>query len=304
VRRPARAGLGARPGYTLAELLVAAIAGGLVSATAVALGARTRSATGREAARAAARAQLRTAVSVVSAELADAGSDAAPDGADLAELSDSAVDVRATIGGSVVCATTAGPGTGSTLDLAASRPGLAWWSAQPRDGDVVLVHDLGPAPGPADDAWTARAVRGAVPASTACAGSPFAGAAGETPWRLTLDGPPLPARIAAGAPVRVLRRRRYALYRGGDNLWALGLREWEAGGWQGVQPLAGPFDAPSAGGMRVTVRGAGGTPWAGGTLPAGAEVTVTFAASRRWGARAWRDSARAVVRLRGDGVAP
>jgi hypothetical protein len=261
VTRALRAAGGARPGYTLAELLVAAVAGGLVSAAAVALAARTRAAAGREAERAAARAQLRTAVGVLTAELAAAASGGAPEGADLAELSDTAVDVRATIGGSVVCATAAGPGAGVTLDLAASRPGVAWWSAPPRDGDVALIHDLGVAPGPDDDAWTARTVRGAAALAAACASGPFAGAAGEAPWRLTLDGPPLPAGVSSGAPVRVLRRRRYALYRGGDALWALGLREWEpAAGracsrWPGRSTRRAPAGCGSPSARRTGTRG-------------------------------------------------
>jgi hypothetical protein len=103
----------------------------------------------------------------------------------------------------------------------------------------------------------------------------------------------------------VVRRRRYALYRAGDGLWYLGMREWDVGGWQGVQPLAGPFDALTDGGMSVVVRDAAGTVRAAGMpLPSGAEVEVRLRASRRRGAVAWRDSARVVVRTAGDGWAP
>ena len=297
-----------RGGYTLAELLVAAVIGGLVSTAAVATAARVRGASGREAERAVARAQLAQAVGVVGAELAGAAASNVAEGGDLAELSDTAVDVRAVVGGAVVCAPPVGGVPGSTVSLAAGDVAVGWWAAAPQAGDVALVHDPGVAAGAEDDAWTARAVRGVSGAASACAGGPFAGAAvagGAVPWRLTLDGPPLPATVGVGAPVRVLRRRRYTLYRGGDGLWALGLREWDAGAWTGVQPLAGPFDAPVAGGMRVVVRDSVGAERAPALpLPAGAELEVRFAASRRWGRQAWRDSARAIVRLRGDGGLP
>jgi hypothetical protein len=285
---------------------VAAAVGGVVSAAAVATAARLRAASGREAARAATRDQLHAAAAIVAAELAGAAGADGPERTDVAELSDTAVDVRATVGGGVACAV-APAGGSPAVDVAAATAGVGWWAAVPQPGDVALLHDPGALPEPSDDAWLARAVRGAATVAGACAGGPFAtpaGAAGDAPRRLTLDGPPLPATVGVGAPVRVLRRRRYTLYRGGDGLWALGLREWDAAGWQAVQPLAGPLDGPRADGMRVQVRDAGGAPWTGGPLPAGAAVTVTFGASRRWGARAWRDSARAVVRLRGDGGGP
>jgi hypothetical protein len=109
--------------------------------------------------------------------------------------------------------------------------------------------------------------------------------------------------VGAGAPVRVLRRRRYTLYQGGDQRWVVGVREWDAAGPQGVQPLAGPFEPAAAGGMRVTVRDG-----AGAVVPAGAagaaEVEVRLLAVRRRLGAAWPDSARVRVRPAGAGWAP
>lgn len=296
-----------RRGYTLAELLVGAVVGGLVSTAAVVTGARVRRAAGAQMARAQARAQLAQAAAVLAAELGGVATGGAPEGADLAEASDSAIEVRATVGGGVACAVGVGAGGGSVLDVAAFGAGVGWWATAPGAADVVLVHDPGAAPGAVDDVWQARAATGATTGAGVCAGSPFGGggAGGAPAWRLVLAPPAVPATVAVGAPVRVLRRRRYALYRAGDGLWYLGMREWEAGGWQGVQPLAGPFDALGDGGMRVVVRDrAGVVRVAGAPMPSGAEVEVRIRASRRWAAVAWRDSARVVVRTVGDGGAP
>lgn len=300
----------ARRGYTLVELLVAVVVGGLVSTAAVVTGARVRRAAGEQMARAQGRAQLAQAGAVLAAELGGAatgGAPGAPEGADLAEASDSAIEVRAAVGGGVACAVGAGAGGGSVVEVGAVGAGVGWWAAAPGVADVVLAHDPGTDPGGADDVWHARAVTGATTGAGVCAGSPFAagGVGGGASWRLTLAAPAVPATVQVGAPVRVLRRRRYALYRAGDGLWYLGLREWDAGGWEGVQPLAGPFDALRDGGMRVTVRDRVGVARvAGAPMPSGAEVEVRLQATRRRGGAAWRDSVRVVVRTLGDGGVP
>lgn len=308
-----------RRGYTLVELLVAAVVGGLVSTAAVVAGARVRRAAAEQAERAQGRAQLAQAAAVLAAELSGAATGPSVDGADLAEASDSAVEVRASVGGGVACAVAAGAGGGTVVDVAAGGAGVGWWGASPGAADVVLVHDPGADPGPADDAWQAREAVAAASGTGVCAGSSFAAApppfaaappgagapAGGASWRLTLAAPALSATVGVGAPVRVLRRRRYALYRAGDGLWYLGMREWDVGGWQGVQPLAGPFDALGDDGMRVVVRDRlGAVRAAGAAVPAGAQVEVRLRASRRRGRAAWRDSARVVVRTVGDGGAP
>lgn len=303
--RRGRGASGMARGYTLVELLVAAVVGGLVSTAAVVTGARVRRAAAEQAERVQARAQLAQAAAVLGTELGGVATGSAPEGADVVEASDSVLEVRATVGGGVACTVGAGAGGGSVLDVGASGAGVGWWEATPGAADVVLVHDPGVDPGAGDDVWHARAATGATTGAGVCAGSPFVMGGGAPSWRLALAPPALPATVGMGAPVRVLRRRRYALYRAGDGLWYLGMREWDAGGWNGVQPLAGPFDALGDGGMRVVVQDrAGAVRAAGAPMPVGAEIDVRFRASRRRGMASWRDSARVVVRTAGDGGAP
>jgi hypothetical protein len=311
VRSPRESGrVAGRAGLTIAELLVAAAVGGVVSTGAVLAVVRVGRASALDAERAQARAQLAQAAAVLAHELGAAaldagGADGTADGGDVAEASDSAVEVRALVGGSVVCAVGGAAGGASAVELAPEAAGVAWWAAAPRAGDVALVHDPGALPGRADDAWRERAVVDVTSGAAVCGAGPFAayGAGGGARWRLALAAPALPATVGAGAPVRVLRRRRYALYRAGDQRWYLGAREWDADGPQGVQPLAGPFAPPEAAGMRVTVRDTAGA--AVGLRGAGAaEVEVRLLALRQHLGVAWRDSVGVRVRPAGGGWAP
>jgi hypothetical protein len=230
------------------------------------------------------------------------------DGGDLREASDSAVEVRAAVGASVACAVGAAGG-GSAVELAPGEVAVGWWRVSPRAGDVALVHDAGALAGAGDDVWHERAVTAAGAGAGVCASGPFAaggpasGPAGGARWRLALAAPPLPATVGAGSPVRVVRRRRYALYQGGDGAWWLGMREWDADGAQGVQPLAGPFASVAAGGLRATVRDGAGAAVAAGAAGAARVDVRLVAAGRRLGAD-WRDSAGARLPAAGAGWAP
>jgi hypothetical protein len=174
---------------------------------------------------------------------------------------------------------------------------------------VALVHDPGALPGAGDDVWRERAVVAAGTGAGVCATGAFAsggvagGVAGGARWRLVLAGPALPATVGAGAPVRVVRRRRYTLYRGGDGAWWLGMREWDADGAPAVQPLAGPFASIDSGGLRATVRDAAGAVVAPDAAGA-AEVEVRLVAVGRRPGAGWRDSAGARVRAAGAGWGP
>jgi type II secretory pathway pseudopilin PulG len=290
-------------GFTLAELLVAGVVGGVVSTAAVVTAVRVRQSAAAVAGRALARAQLAQAAAVLAHELRGAALAAGPDdGADLREATDTAVEVRTVVGGAVACAVLPSAAGGSVVELAGAGAGVGWWSTLPRVGDVALVHDAGD-PSDGDGTWRERVVVAADVAG--CVAGPFDAlrAPGEPRWRLTLAAPALPASVRTGAPVRVVRRRRYTLYRGGDGLWAFGMRDWDAGGPSGVQPVAGPFAPPADGGMRVVVRDRAGAAVAPGA-PDAAEVEVRFVAG------GWRrdalpgDSARVRVRPAGAGWAP
>lgn len=291
---------GAPRGVVLAEVLLAAVLGAFVAGVALDALVRVMRFGQEHAARVAARAQLEQGATALTADLRPLTTAAVGDDpADLRSVADTAVELFAPMGGGVACAVGAASGVGgNTVDLAGppdpgSARALAWWSAPPRPGDLMLVHDDAGTPTVADDRWNARAIRAVSDGTSYCRSGPFAaavaaGSAADPPrFRVTLDAPALPGTVAAGAPVRLARRRRYSLYRAAEG-WQLGVRDWDGAAWETVQPLAGPFGTPSEGGLRVQV--------------VGAELRVLLRAPcgmRVAGRARCADSALAVVRPRG-----
>ena len=235
-----------------------------------------------------ARAQLAHAAGVLTAELRTvAAAPSATDVGDLLLIADTAVELRAAVGGGAACAVTSD--AVELVDAAVpGAPFVSWWSDGPQPDDVVHVHDEGPTAAIADDAWLARAVVDVERGGGACTAGPLA------PWsasgvRLRLAGPSLPSTVAAGAPVRVTRRRRYVLYRAGDGSWQLGQRVWTAGAGS-LQPVAGPLNSGTATepGLDVTALAGDGTPVAG--TSAAARLAVIVRAGGSWAGRRWHDS--------------
>lgn len=306
----------ARRGAVLVEALLGALLGALVLAAALDAMVRvTRH--GRELdARAAARARLEQAVGALSSDLRPiTTATSGDDPADLRALADTVVELAASVGGGIACAVTApaATGAGSAIDLASvpeapGAPALVWWNAPPRAGDLAYFHDDAGTSTSADDSWTVRTVQTVSEGTTYCRSGPFAGTAAtgtraDAPrLRLTLNAPALPATIAAGAPLRVARRRRYSLYRATEG-WQLGVRDWDGGQWEVIQPLAGPFDTPSDRGLRLDAFDASGAP-VQGSPPERPAVELRILLRAPCAARDPRlrcvDSAVAVVRPRGN----
>jgi len=67
------------------------------------------------------------------------------------------------------------------------------------------------------------------------------------------------ARAAAGTPVSVHRDVRYRFYLAGGKWW-IGRQSRDGTLWETIQPVAGPFRAPAAGGVALTARNAIGHP--------------------------------------------
>jgi hypothetical protein len=172
---------------------------------------------------------------------------------DLTLLVDSAVQLRSTIGASIVCERP------SATEIVIpprnlARNVLSPWHADPLPGDTVLLYNDSLSFGPEDDVWTPREVRGfgAAPANL-CAGAPFTDPVLDPPAskpriRVTLTQD-MPAGVRVGAPIRFLRSVRYSLYRpaGVTDRWYLGYREYTAGQWGEPEPVAGPFRAYAGG---------------------------------------------------------
>jgi type II secretory pathway pseudopilin PulG len=148
------------------------------------------------------------------------------------ESSDSALDVMAPVGTGVACV------AGRTLTFpagdSADPPGLVLWKSYVRTGDRVLVaRGL-----PTGAGWEARIVTAVQhPTAARCAGV-------AADLAIALDSAPVGGPLVA---VRLSRRTRFNLYRGGDGAWYLGMRDWNAGThrFNGVQPVTGPLRARS-----------------------------------------------------------
>jgi hypothetical protein len=187
------------------------------------------------------RVSLRDATAILQSELRGIS----PAGGDVVAFSDSALEMRTTIGGAIACDTLP---AGAGIDLAplrgASAVPLTSFSTTPQPGDIALVFDQGTSPGEADDRWVSGQLAGAASVSTACLTSPLldpAADAGAGRLRLRFTSGVLPSTVGPGAFVRVLRHIRYRLYRTSASEWYLGYSEWDGSSFSVVQPVSGPF---------------------------------------------------------------
>ena len=166
-------------------------------------------------------------------------------------LADSAVELFASIGSSVVCQIA---GTEIGLPRAVAPPGntLTAFVAQPDTGDIVLFYRDSIEAGSQWErhriaGFSSRSLAAACPASTGFTRAEDADA-NATGFLITLSTP-LSSHVDRGAPVRFVRRGRYSLYRSADGDWYLGYRRCNAMGSSvcgAIQPLSGPYRAYSS----------------------------------------------------------
>jgi prepilin-type N-terminal cleavage/methylation domain-containing protein len=209
-----------RRGFTLVELLVAAVIsgvlailiGGLVGATA----SRLRDRSERMALEQSLRVSLGAAVALLEPLGADSG--AGPDLSQTGPGSFVARSVRAT---GVLCA--------ATPTLVHVRAGGQWWRAVRgliAGRDSLLVATISGA-----DRWVPAPLLGA-PASGACPD-------GAPAWLLpTTLSPAVAAQVGSGSPLRAFEPVEFRIYASGSASW-IGLRQLQTG--ETIQPLAGPF---------------------------------------------------------------
>jgi len=166
-------------------------------------------------------------------------------------LADSAVELFASIGSSVVCQVA---GTEIGLPSAVPFPGntLTAFVTQPDTGDIVLFYRDSVEGGSQWErhriaGFTARSLAASCPASTGFT-PPQDADAGTNGFLITLSTP-LSSHFGRGAPVRFIRRGRYSLYHSTDGEWYLGYRRCNAVGSSvcgAIQPLSGPYRAYSS----------------------------------------------------------
>lgn len=184
--------------------------------------------------------ELRHARAVLAAELAPLRA------RDLVTVSDTLVAVMSQLGVVQLCATDS-----ASVDVALS-PGVdaaVWLDALKADDQLlawVAEEPLSEIPREADARLTAPARRLG------------AGACGammvRQRWRLSVRvaGAPMIGTPMIGAPVVLQREVQFVHYRSNGQWW-LGRRARDGGTWEIVQPVAGPLESPSRGGL--TARG-------------------------------------------------
>lgn len=264
----------ARRGVTLPELLVAMVLASLLAAGGAAAMLTAERYLRQVSGKSDAQRTVREVTAVLAAELRTADADS------LRIRGDTAVDFLGLIGTSVACIATPDSALVLPPDVTTLPSPLTVWRGTPATGDLVVVYDTS-----AGGHWQAARLALVSSSSSATGGclpadglfSSADSAARRPVTRLALDRL-LPPGIGAGAPVRVMRRGRYLLFRGSDHAWALAYRSCDAVGVCGTaQPVAGPLAAVADSGLvfarpagtsqlMVTVRGPppGGTGAASG----------------------------------------
>lgn len=270
-----------RRAFALAELLVAVVVIALIGG-AIAAGLRRQQQVFRSiAVMTAARGDARDAGEVLAADL----SSASPIDT-LALAVDSAVEFFSLVGASVSCDSAPGYVIRMPPEKLKSGRRLTTLLAAPDSGDVVLVLDrtgTGAAGEPRWDRHSVAAVSAAAAASTCPFSTGFTTAADQSAsaYSVTLAGAASDA-IPRGAPVRILRRTRYSLYRASDSRWYLGQRRCAAPGPSAcgsIQPVSGPYMPYATAGqsgiaLRYLDSGAGAV-WAPGGSSGVALVEIT-----------------------------
>ncbi len=294
-----------RAGVSTLELLIVMVIGGVIASAVGGVLRRQQRFFTNAASLVEQRVSLRDATGILPGELRALS----PAGGDILAFSDSALEMRATIGTAIACDTVAGGGAIELVppQASSSRP-LSAYTTSPQAGDVALVFDAGAVTDSATAGWSALEVASAGPRTDVCGTSPLTDpASGAARLELRFaSGVRLPLTVRPGAFVRVVRRVRYRFYRANTSQWFLGYAEWDGIGFGGVQPVSGPYAPYARGsGSGLSLRyfdraGAPVTALADAGRIARIQISVrgTPGSSLSGGTRAVTDSQAITVRVR------
>jgi prepilin-type N-terminal cleavage/methylation domain-containing protein len=204
------------------------------------------------------RGQLRQATSVVPVDLRSLSSV----GDDIKVATDSSMEFMVTVGTGIVCELPAG-GAQIVLPpdtLASTQVLTSWYGYGKPDPTVfayeVYVYNDSNVVGNEEDRWQRFNLTASATRTDKCLAS-FTRVAdlGKKRYLLTLSsatgepndpvtGGPLSQYIEVGAPVRIARRVKYALYQESDGKWYLGFanRMASTGTYDTMSPVSGPYD--------------------------------------------------------------
>lgn len=168
---------------------------------------------------------------------------------------DTAVEFYSVVGASTLCATPAPNRIILPPDSLPSGRILSAWATPPDTGDYAAVFtDSLPGPGSgwqrARVASVSTSLTSVTCPSSAGLLSATDGATATRSYDLVFEAG-FVSTATRGAPVRIVRRVRYSVYRGGDGKWYLGYRRCMPA-CTAIQPVSGPYQ--SAAGTPVTFR--------------------------------------------------
>ncbi|MCR4339930.1 MAG: type II secretion system GspH family protein [Gemmatimonadaceae bacterium] len=245
----------ARRGFTLLELIVA-IAVLSVVGGAICEGLRRQQQVFRSIAlMIAARSDVRDAGEVLATDILSASPiDTLP------VTSDSAVEFSSTIGVTISCDSAPGYTIRIPPERLASGLQLTALLATPDSNDLVLIFNDDSAATAGQPRWERHTIASVSSqgASTACPSSTGFTSAGDGAAATSVIALRTAASggILRGAPIRIVRRGRYSLYRSSDSRWYLGQRRCDPLGpssCRPIQPVSGPYAGYSpAGGSGVS----------------------------------------------------
>lgn len=209
---------------------------------------------------------------------------------DIMRLSDSAIVFRLPVGAGLACVLAS-----DTIYLApdsvAAGQRFAAFRTTPQAGDTAWLLNESAKDIAADDAWVGFPITSVTRTPGLCGGSPLVHPvldASQSSWRFGVVGP-VPATASSGAPVRLTRTARFALYRGSTNEHWLGFTEIlpATGTWITIQPVSGPYlpfnaGIPAASGISLLGRDSSGAPLpaSSATLPAAISLSTRTRTTR------------------------
>lgn len=266
-------------GATLVELIVGIVVMLAVTTLAVSHVVRHLRAANAISAALELNARLRDGADILAAELRGIS----PPGDSLTVAADTAMEFYSAIGSSTLCARPAPNTITLPPDSLPSGRALSSWVVAPEAGDDVLIFgDSTPSGVPG---WQRASVQGVAFVATSDGCPASAGllsatdAAGAARSVQISMAPSVVVAATRGAPVRIVRRVRYSVYRGGDRKWYLGYRRCPASCGP-IQPVSGPYESES--GRPISFRyytRAGAAVWTSGAVADVGRVDLIFRAS-------------------------
>jgi prepilin-type N-terminal cleavage/methylation domain-containing protein len=257
-----------RPGMTLIEIMIALVLLGIVGGVLMRVIMRQQRFYQGVNQIMTQRGQLRQATAVLPIDLRSVSSV----GGDILAAYDSSMDFMVNVGTGVVCQVMSNARVAMPpVPLAGSQTLTSWYgydepvpTSDPVAYTVYIYNDSSIA-GNEDDTWKKFTLTDLHHSTSACLAS-FTGIGDVGKQRPILEvsdpagytdpvtGGPLSQYINVGAPVRILKQVRYALYKETDGKWYLGFAYMQkaTGTYSALSPVSGPYDsyATSGSGLR------------------------------------------------------